>query len=140
MWIPIEIVVVFINSSEENITRIKYFIIFTLIFIIINLLFFYYFSYEKKRISRLDIVYSNNYDRIFIGLVNKSQKAYTNKFTFYIDSIEQFILESIHNSEANFYLKGIMKNKEIKNICRLDEYKAYLEGLLLFLNQRLNII
>ena len=91
-----------------------------------------------KAISRLDIVYSNNFDKVFIGLVNRSKKSYINKFTFEIDTIEKFILEPYNNSDKKFYLKVIMKNNEIQNICRLDEIKTNIEGLLFILNQKLN--
>ena len=93
---------------------------------------------KKKIIKRIDIIYSNNFDKIFIGLVNYNENIFLKTFLFDINSIEKFILENKGEKNKN-NLKIILKNKEIQTICQIDETESALEGLLFILNEKLNI-
>ena len=93
-----------------------------LFIIIINCIkIFIYKSKRNKRISRIDIIYSNNFDRIFIGLLDYYEKTYLNTFLFQINSIDKFILQSIikskEQSENKNNLQVILKSGEIQTIC-----------------------
>ena len=50
---------------------------------------------RKKIIKRLDIIYSNNLDRMFISLVNNNENSFLRTFLFDINSIEKFIIENV---------------------------------------------
>ena len=99
-------------------------------------------SKRNKRISRIDIIYSNNFDRIFIGLLDYYEKTYLNTFLFQINSIDKFILQSIikskEQSENKNNLQVILKSGEIQTICQINDFEAALEGLLFILNEKLS--
>ena len=87
---------------------------------------------------RIDIIYSQNFDTIFIGLINYFGNSYKKTFINDIDSIDKFILDPYNNSNNKFILKVVYKNQNIQNIFRINENKTILEGLLFILNQKLN--
>jgi len=86
---------------------------------------------------RIDIIYSKNFDTIFIGLVNHFGNSYKKTFISKTGSIDKFILDP-KNSNNKFILKVVYKNQTIQNIFRINQYKTTLEGLLFILNQKLN--
>ena len=100
------------------------------IIIIINIVFIKIYS------LRIDIIYSQNFDTIFIALLNHNGTAYKKTFIHDMKSIERFLLESYDNSNSKFILKVEYKDKNIENILRIDE-KYSLEGLLFILNKNL---
>ena len=83
---------------------------------------------------RIDIIFSNDFNKIFIGLINDKENKYLNYFIFDIINIDEFILESKNKSYSDFNLKIVLKDKTIQNICRIDENRGTLEGLLYILN------
>lgn len=83
---------------------------------------------------RIDIIFSNDFNKIFIGLINDKENKYLNYFIFDIINIDEFILESKNQSSSDFNLKIVLKDKTIQNICRIDENRGTLEGLLYILN------
>ncbi len=85
---------------------------------------------------RIDIIYSKNFDTIFIGLVNHFGNSYKKTFISKTGSIDKFILDP-KNSNNKFILKVVYKNQTIQNIFRINEKKTILEGLLFILNQKL---
>ena len=88
---------------------------------------------RKKIIQRLDIIYLNKLDRMFIGLVNNNENAFLRTFL-----IEKFIIENVGDKKNKNILKIIFKNKEDQIICQIDEPESSLEGLLFILNEKLN--
>ena len=112
-------------------------IIAPIVIIIVNILFFIFFSKAIKEVRRIDIIYSDDFGRMFIGLVNQKEKKYLNTFTLNTNSIGNFTLESINNSESKFNLKVIYKNNETLNICRINEQRNILDGLLYILNKQI---
>ena len=90
--------------------------------------------YEK--ISRIDCIYSKDFDRIFIGLVKYTENSYVNTFEFEMNNIDRFILEDQGIKKSN--LKVIFKNNEIQHICTIRKRNnENLEGLTYLLNERL---
>ena len=87
---------------------------------------------------RIDIIYSKNFDTIFIGLISYFGNSYKKTFINDIGSIDKFILDPYKNSNNKFILKVVYKNQTIQNIFRINQYKTILEGLLFILNQKLN--
>ena len=123
--------------------EVKKFILIISIILTILLIFIINFIYchkEKKRvqirISRINIIFSKNFDRIFIGLVNYKEELYLNTFMYDINSVERFILEPI-DKKWN-YLKVVLKTQEVINLCQIDDNETTLEGLLYILNERLS--
>ena len=87
---------------------------------------------------RIDIIYSNNFDSIFIALLNHNGTSYKKKFIYNIDSIERFILENYETSYNKSILKVVYKNKNVEEIFIINENKFRLEELLFILNEKLN--
>ena len=99
------------------------------------------FSDKTGDILRIDIIYSNNFDIIFIGLVNNNQKSYKNTFEFNMSIIEKFVLQKISYEYEGFHLKVIFKDKTNQLIYSLKKStQENLRGLIFILNERLNII
>ena len=110
-------------------------------FVIINL--FIYIIYKLLRLClrkklRIDWMYSKDFDRIFIGIVDYYNKtSYTNSFEFEIKNIERFILEN--ESNENYNLKVLFKNNEKQHICNIKKNSQQdLEGLAFLLNEKIN--
>ena len=102
---------------------------------------FYFESFEKTfgGIMRIDCIYSENFDRIFIGIVNSDEKSYAQTFEFIMDNIDKFILQKFKNCENRFDLKVIFKDKQIQHIWHIsDNTQRDLEGLAYLLNEKLN--
>ena len=92
----------------------------------------------KKYSLRLDIIFSKNFDTIFIALLNHNGTSYKKTCIYDMNSIERFILESYNNSNNISILKVIYKNKNVEDIFRIYECQYNLEGLLFILNERIN--
>ena len=89
--------------------------------------------------TRIDIIFSKNYDRIFIGKVNYKLDGYTQTFEYQMSEIDRFFFQQpeIINGESTF--KVVLKNKtidEIQHFKGLD--KIVQDGLEYILNGRLN--
>ena len=89
----------------------------------------------KENIFRIDIIYTSDFDRIFIGLVKYTETSYVNTFEFQINNINKFILESLGNNNCN--LKVIFTNNDSQLICNIKKNQQELEGLVYILNERL---
>ena len=93
---------------------------------------------KTGKLLRIDMIYSKNFDRLFIGLVKDDKISYINTFIFKLDEVEKFVLQKNDINEQGFHLKSINKgNGLIQDICHLYEPEAELEGLLYLLNQKL---
>ena len=102
--------------------------------IIFNLIIIYK---RINKIKRMDVIYSNDFKRIFIGIVKYYEKSYKNTFIFEIDSIEKFKFEQNKLSNKYFNLKVELKNEEIKDICKIENEEDILNKLLIALNEKL---
>ena len=114
-----------------------------IIILIINILILFIFIFfkvisNKNYSPRIDIIFSENFDTIFIALLNHNGTSYKKKFTYNIISIRQFIIENYMNSNNVSILKVIYGNKAIEDIFTIYENKYNLDGLLFILNEKLN--
>ena len=92
----------------------------------------------NKYTLRMDIIYTNNFDTIFIAFLNHNGNSYKKTFIHAINSIERFIIESYNNSNDKSILKVVYKDKTFEDIFRIDESKYNLDGLLFILNEKIN--
>ena len=109
-------------------------IVFGLILIIINIIFIYCCKHYNKRLRRIDMIFSNDFNKIFIGLINDKEDKYLNYFIFDTINIDNFTLDFIQGHDTEFNLNVIFKDKTVQNICRIEGHKICLEGLLYILN------
>ena len=87
---------------------------------------------------RIDLIYSKNFDRLFIGIVKNDGKSYINTFLLNLNEIDRFVLQKNLITERGFHLKSISKgNGMIQDICYINEIETELEGLTYILNERL---
>lgn len=98
------------------------------------------FSDDKNKILRIDFIYSENFDRIFIGIVQKNEKAYIDTFEFNMNKIDKFVLEKIHNKNKGYNLEVQFKDKgQKRQICALEnDMPDDLKGIVYLLNEKLN--
>ena len=94
---------------------------------------------KKKHYLRLDIIYSNDYDKIFIGNVKK-ETSYASTNLFNLNDIDKFVLQKYKAKERGFHLLAFYKGNTIPNaeICYIEDVQSELEGLVHILNERLN--
>ena len=96
------------------------------------------YSEKKGEILRIDFIFSQNFDRIFIGLVNNNEKTYKNTFEFQMNSIDKFILQKIGYEDKGYNLKVNLKNNESYQIYSLKKAtQENLRGLAYLLNEKL---
>ena len=87
---------------------------------------------------RIDIIYSNNFDTIFVALLNHNGTSYKKKYIHSINSIERFAFENYEGSFNKSILKVIYKDKTVEYLFRIDKSKFNLEGLLFILNEKIS--
>ena len=122
------------GDSMNKSSKIIALIVFIIIIVFINLLFAYCFiKIRNKYTKRIDIFFSLNFDRVFLGLVNYNEESYIDTFLFDFKLIEKFY--TLSNS---LYVE--FKNKSSENIIQFKsgEPDATIQGLLFILNEKLN--
>ena len=93
---------------------------------------------KSTQFLRLDIIYSKDFERLFIGVVNNKESAYLNTYLFNLNEIDKFIIQKNNINDQGFYLKAINKgNGLISEICYLNEEQGELEGLMYLLNEKI---
>lgn len=55
--------------------------------------------------SRMDFIYSKDFDRIFVGVVNSAEDKYIKTFEYQINEIERFFFQQSESKNAYFILK-----------------------------------
>ena len=93
----------------------------------------------EPRISaplRIDIIYSFNFDKIFIGTSYNDAKEYWKTFELFINEIDGFILKKNNINDKGFYLYAIFKGNTDKELCYIEDQQEELEGLLYILNKK----
>ena len=97
------------------------------------------FSTER----RVDFVYSNDFERLFIGLVNKTN--YIKTFLIYCSQIDKFEvydkkITTEDSIDYDYYLKIVYKSRQPEQIKIFDSYSdsTYLYKMVLLLNGKLN--
>ena len=125
---------VFIFSVEVNK---KVGIILGIIIFIVLIIFNYYIIYKRSnRTKRMDVIYSNDFKRMFIGLVKYNEKSYKKTFIFETELIERFILQEYKKSKKIFTIKIMLKDKGLQDICNIEDTKSNLLNLLDKLNEK----
>ena len=95
-------------------------------------------SYKKEDILRIDFIYSSNFDRIFIGLVNNNGNTYKNTFEYQMNSIDKFILQKIGFEDKGYNFKVNLKNNESQQIYLFRiATQEELRGLVYLANEKL---
>ena len=129
-------IAILVNKSYKTHVKIVV-VIFIPIGIIIVFILDKIFKYCFGDVFRIDCIYSNNFDRLFIGLVKPNKTKYVNTFEYKMDDISRFILEREGN---NYKLKVVFKNNETQEIYTIKKKtKQELARLGFLLNERLNI-
>ena len=113
-------------------------------------LFTYYirFPYETKikdihmNRTRIDFVFSEKYDEIFIGIVKANIASYEKTFQYEMNIIDKFLVDkkSVGNSyeiDLEVALKNTPSVEHICNIKNVSEINA--EGLIYLLNEKLSL-
>ena len=107
--------------------------------------YFYTFFYTDNFINdRTDFIYSNDFERLFIGKIYKDK--YNKTLLINLNEIITFEMfeEKKSDSEGEkyqlFYLKIMYKNEEKEEIIICRNNKLYLEKFVLLLNGKLNDI
>ena len=127
---------IFLIASNNK--DMAFIIIGSLLFVVPNIILYLIYKCvkaKKENIFRIDIIYTQNFDRIFIGLVKYTKTSYVNIFEFQMNNINSFILERI--GIDNFNLKVIFKNNDSQMICNIKKSQEELEGLAFILNEKL---
>ena len=90
-----------------------------------------------KKITRIDFIYSSDFDRIFIGTVKRQERAYKNTFLLEMNNIDKFIIKKIQNKTNIFEV--ILNDNSIIEICKMkDNIDNDFEVLISFLNEKLS--
>ena len=100
----------------------------------------YYFlrsSKSNESFERLDWIYSNDFDRIFIGVV-KNDSSYVNTFIYNTNAIDKFILEI---RDGKYCFKILLKDGTNTEICRYKrEQEKNLNNFIYLINGQINKI
>ena len=130
----------YVNVSESKL--IAYIILAIIIMIpILFCLIFYCCIRCQFHEARIDFIYSKDFDRIFIGIVNYNQKKYSKTFEYQLDDIKRFSFELPDIINGDSILSIELKNKNIVQIQRFKFLAIFdQEGLEYILNKNLNNI
>jgi len=114
------------------------------IFVKISEHFYMFYNYFYLRISksnesfeRLDWIYTNDFDRIFIGVV-KNDTSYVNTFIYNTNTIDKFILEI---KDGKYCFKILLKDGTNAEICRYKrDQEKNLNTFIYLINGQINKI
>ena len=106
--------------------------------------FYMFYNYNFLRMTksnesfeRLDWIYSNDFDRIFTGVV-KNDSSYINTFIYNTNTIDKFILEI---KDGKYCFKILLKNGNNTEICRYKrEQEDNLNTFIYLINGQINKI
>ena len=133
----------FFNTFDQENNSHLLFGLISLLFLIIIPIIIYLICLTCDRCctgeKRMDFIYSKDFDRIFIGVVNDTQERYNKTFEYQIDEIERFFFQQSERKQNYSNFQVVLKNKRIDEIqeCRfMDKYDQ--EGLEYILNGKLN--
>ena len=130
------IAVISLIFDKQNPDKYLYFfIIMCVLFTIIILIGLYIYNCRKLERLRIDIIYSFNFDKIFIG-TSYDNENYCTTFELFINEIDRFILRKNEINDKGFYLYVIFKGNSDKELCYIKDQQEELEGLLYILNKK----
>ena len=91
---------------------------------------------KSKKSLRIDIIYSFNFDKIFIGASYNDKEIYIITSEFFINEIDRFILKKNIINEIGFHLCAISKGNTSRELCYIEDSQEELEGLVYILNEK----
>ena len=96
----------------------------------------------EQSLIRIDIIYSRDFDKLFIGIVNVNTNSYLGATEFNLNEIDKFVLSKNKAGENGFHLIPIYKggnniNNMGKEITFIKDSQENLEGLVYILNEKL---
>ena len=114
------------------------------VFVKISDHFYMFFNYNylfnskpNEGFERLDWIYSNDFDRIFFGVV-KNDSSYVNTFIYNTNTIDKFVLEI---RDGKFCFKILLKDGTNTEICRYNrEQEDNLNTFIYLINGQINKI
>ena len=124
------------TNKVHNLLGIILGIIVIILLIIIN---FYFIKKRFNLIKRIDIIYSNDFKQMFIGLVKYNEKSYKNTFIFDMNLIEKFVLEPYKQEKKYFKIIITLKDKSRQDICVIKATKCNIAELLSILNGKIEM-
>ena len=93
---------------------------------------------KASQFLRIDMIYSKDFDRLFIGVVKNDESAYISTYLFKLDEVDKFVIQKNNINDPGFHLKSIDKRSGlIQDICYINEMQTELEGLMYILNEKL---
>ena len=93
--------------------------------------------WNSKKCLRIDIIYSFNFDKLFIGISINDKKKYINTSELFIKEIDRFILKKNNINEKGFHLNVLLKENIDRELCYIKEKQEELEGLIFILNEKI---
>ena len=113
--------------------------------LIINIFEFLFYKCKKlcskKDNSRIDFIYSKDFEKIFIGIVDYNEKSYITNFNFYNKEIDKFLFLASEGGKffiRDFYSLFIKLNNGNKvKLCTIQSNNADIEGITYLLNEKL---
>ena len=127
--------------DEDEDDGIEYFL-----FMFMEYSFLYIFSFliglcickciNSKKSLRIEIKYSFNFYKIFIGSLINDKNNYILTSEFFVNEIDRFILQKNQPNEDGFHLYVLLKGNVSREICYIKGQATELEGLLYILNER----
>ena len=131
---------IFIYSFVQCFLNNEYILILpTLIFPIFLFLLCACYAKCRSHDSRIDFIYSKDFDRIFIGIVNYKLNGYSRTFEYKTDEIEKFLFQKSEHKNGHTKFTVLLKNEtmiQIKEFKVIDAYEQ--EGIEYILNEKLN--
>ena len=94
-------------------------------------------SKNKDKCLRIDIIFSSDFDKIFIGSLNEVENTYINNFVFNINDINRFILQKNNVNDDGFSLIVMLKGNQNKQILYIKDNPLELEGLVYILIEKI---
>ena len=125
----------FITKEEIFIGIFGFFYVFYLVIIFLGSCVCSIMKYNyNKSLLRIDIKFSFNFDKIFIGSLNLKRNTYDTTSEFDINGIDRFILQ---NNNNGYELKVKFKGGLSKTVCYINNQKIGFQGLLNILNKKI---
>ena len=97
----------------------------------------FFFLCPIEKFLRIDIIYSSDFHKIFIGASYVNEKKYISTSEFNINEIDKFIFCKNISTEKGFHLKAQINGYLSSEIYYIEDEKEELEGLDFILNKRL---
>ena len=96
-----------------------------------------FFFCPIEKFLRIDIIYSSDFHKIFIGASNVNEKKYISTSELNTNEIDKFIFDKNTSTDKGFYLKAQINGDFSSEIFYIEDEREELEGLDFILNKRL---